>query len=88
MAREAYRGDGQLKHSLECRMAFGRLDPERCARCEERQAERDQGIEARTHAGIEARRRNADEDARRSREIQRHDCKKERCGIVCTAFDW
>lgn len=89
MSRIAYCKDGvTLKHSPSCRMAFGRLDPQNCARCEEREQERKQGIEARTNAAVEAKQRNAYYQSMRDAEIRNHDCKAERCGIVCTRFDW
>lgn len=84
MTRHAYRRDGQLKHSVDCSMAFGKLDPEHCARCEQRQAEKAQGIPARRDYGKAAR----ELDAQRLTEVRRHDCKASGCSIVCTAFDW
>jgi hypothetical protein len=89
--RFAYRRDGQLKHSDRCRMAFGRLDPENCARCAERAAEREQGVAAREHAGFEQMRRRETADMRRSEEIRhhfRHEHSREKCGPVCTFGDW
>jgi hypothetical protein len=90
--RVAYRKDGQLKHSPACAMAFGRLDPENCARCEQRATERAEGVPARTHDGFERMRQAERDDARRAEEIRAHFASDKHrsggCGVCCTFGDW
>jgi hypothetical protein len=90
--RVAYRKDGQLKHSALCRMAFGRLDPENCARCDQRATERAEGVPARIHEGFEALRRREANDARQLEEIRAHFASAKHrtggCGVCCTFGDW
>jgi hypothetical protein len=67
------------RHSVDCRKAFGRLDPT-CPRCQELTA----GAAPRSGWGSVRRQ----QDARRLEDIRAHDCKRRGCGPVCTAFDW
>lgn len=88
-SRVAYRKDGQLKHSSSCRMAFGRLDPENCARCA---TERAEGVPARIHEGFAALRRREANDARQLEGIRAHFATEKHrtggCGVCCTYGDW
>jgi hypothetical protein len=68
------------RHSGDCRMAFGRLDPAHCDRC----LELANGARPREWAST---RRNRD-DARRLAEIRAHKCTSAGCGPVCTFGDW
>lgn len=64
------------KHSNNCRMAFGRKDPN-CPRCQELL----NGAKPLTW-------NNQSQDSRRVEAIKAHDCKKAGCGSVCTFGDW
>ena len=68
------------KHSHDCKMAFGRKDPN-CPRCQELL----KGAAPRKGWNISNRR---DEEARRICDIKNHDCEKSHCGPVCTYGDW
>ena len=63
--------------------AFGRKTPG-CPRCDELIA----GAAPRQLHWAERARTRREEEERRIREIREHDCKRSRCSIVCTAFDW
>lgn len=59
--------------------AFGKKFDD-CERCQELK----NGASAKT---INIRNRRND-DLQRAEEIRNHNCQKNNCGIVCTAFDW
>lgn len=70
------------KHTPDCKMSFGRLDPT-CARCIELAS----GA-PRRDAGWSTYKRRQQQEAQRTRDIREHDCKRSGCGPVCTAFEW
>jgi hypothetical protein len=76
---ELRKKDGTLKHSTECKMSFGKKDPQ-CPRCIE------------LLNGAQPRKSwdqlNKINEARRIDAIRNHDCKKSGCGPVCTFGDW
>lgn len=71
------------KHKEDCQMAFGRKD-KTCERCRELLS----GAEARSGwQGAYYKNKKINEE-NRSRWIREHDCSKDGCGVVCTAFQW
>ena len=71
------------KHSVGCKMAFGRKDPS-CTRCQELlkgAAPRD-GWQANYYS------RKATRDAEFVAALKAHDCKRANCSHVCTFGDW
>ena len=76
-----YAKNGDLMHSVDCKMSFGRKDL-RCPRC----VELAHGSTPR--ARFNGRLTRADQDALRVRANRMHDCTKSRCGVVCTFGDW
>lgn len=75
----AYKKDGTLMHSTECKMAFGKKDAN-CPRC----VELLNGAQPRK-SWDHLKKFN---EARRIEAIRNHDCKKSNCGPVCTYGDW
>ena len=76
------------KHSLDCRMTFGRKDPN-CPRCQELLA----GAAPRAGWQRDYFSRKKAQDDQRRREIAEHFAAggphaRGVCGPVCTAFDW
>jgi hypothetical protein len=71
--------DGSLKHSNECKMAFGKKDP-KCPRC----VELINGAQPRKAWDYLSKQN----EANRIQAIREHDCKKSGCGPVCTFGDW
>ena len=67
-------------HADDCRMAFGRKDPN-CPRCMELL----NGAPARS--GWNNRNRRAESRASHARRLAMHCCKRSGCGPICTAFD-
>lgn len=65
MYREKYNKDGNLAHSVDCKMAFGRHDP-LCPRCQQMM----HGAPARTGWQAEYHRNKAKQKAARSSRIQ------------------
>ena len=70
-------GKTETKHNHP--VVFGRREPG-CPRCEELDA----GAPKRKGWGW----RRKEEERRRTRAIQNHDCKRDGCGPVCTFGDW
>jgi hypothetical protein len=66
-------------HRADCRRVFHRLDAD-CQRCQELAA----GAPRRPWHGT----RRAEQERQRIEAIRAHDCRKARCGPICTAFDW
>lgn len=83
MYQAVYAKNGQLKHSGQCNMAFGRKD-EKCPRCVEMM----NGASPRSgwQKGYYENKKRDEEN--RLESIRNHDCVKSRCGYVCTAFEW
>lgn len=75
--------NGDLKHSHECQMAFGRKDAQ-CPRCVTMM----HGAPARKGWQHDYYTVKARQEERLRQEIREHDCNKSHCGPVCTAFDW
>ena len=75
--------DGSLKHSDDCKMVFGRKDPN-CPRCQELLS----GAPARDgwQKGYYSQKKL--DEKQRLEEIKSHDCEKSNCGPVCTFGDW
>ncbi len=74
----SWKKSNTTKHSDTCNMAFGRKDAT-CPRCIELIAGANPVQWAPSRAQI---------DAQRCAEIRRHDCRANRCGVVCTFGDW
>ena len=68
-----------MKHKDDCRMAFGRKD-KTCPRCQE--LLNGAKPKASWHKGY------YQSQAAHLAAIRSHDCKKSRCMVVCTAFDY
>lgn len=75
----AWKTQTGTRHSSDCKMAFGRKDPN-CPRCRELL----RGDAPRDGYGSAQRRLDADF----SRRLREHDCKQSGCGPVCTFGDW
>ncbi len=73
----------KINHNQECKMAFGRKDPE-CPRCQELLS----GEPARSGWQKDYFSRKKINDERRLKEIKDHDCKKSNCSIICTFGDY
>lgn len=78
-----YTKGGALKHSNECSMAFGKKDP-CCPRC----IEMLNGATPRNGWQKDYYRLKAHNDFIEKQAKQKHNCIKEGCGPVCTAFEW
>lgn len=65
------------KHSNDCKMAFGRKDPN-CPRCQELIS----GAKSRSWGN------SRQIEQLRILEIRNHDCKRSGCGPVCTFGEW
>jgi|GEM_PF-1888117 len=70
---------GALKHSPDCRMAFGKKDPT-CPRCQELLNGASPRGSYHSH--------RAQQEADRLRWLREHNCKTSGCGPVCTYGDW
>lgn len=75
--------DGSLKHSAECKMAFGKKDAQ-CPRCQELLG----GAEVRKGWQSDYYAKKKREEEWRLRDIKNHNCEQSGCGSVCTAFEW
>ncbi len=80
MKAERRAKNGDLMHSDDCAMVFGRKDSE-CPRCVELM----RGASPRARFGGRETRAQADE--RRVREIRAHVCSSS-CGVICTYGEW
>lgn len=82
-ATQKQAGTVETMHNVNCKMAFGRKDPD-CARCKEllNGAAPRKGWQADYYAQKKI------NDARFLNEIRNHDCVKSHCGVVCTFGEW
>ena len=83
MYTPTYTKKGQLTHSHQCKMVFGRKDAE-CPRCQELlngTSVARKGWQAEYYAN-----KKGEEEAK-IESIRNHDCKKHGCLNVCVAFD-
>lgn len=71
------------QHKDDCNMAFGRKDVS-CPRCQEllNGAQPRQGWQGSYFA------RKKKEEENYDKRLKNHNCKKDNCGPICTAFDW
>lgn len=82
MYQPQHNSAGELAHSSECKMAFGRKDKS-CPRCVEMM----NGAPARGGWQKGYYENKAREYAQFRAHLASHDCVKSRCGHVCTAFE-
>lgn len=82
MYQAVHNKDGSLKHSNECKMAFGKKDHE-CPRC----VEMLNGAPARSGWQKDYYETKKIAEENRLRHIKNHKC-TEKCGFICTAFEW
>ncbi len=75
--------NGQLKHSSQCQMTFGRKDP-KCHRCVELM----NGSTPREGWQKSYFKHKKIQEEIEINAIRNHDCKKSGCGPVCTFGDW
>lgn len=73
----------ETQHNVSCNKAFGRKDPG-CARCVELM----NGAPARKGWQTEYYARKKIQEAIDLRSVQKHDCKKSGCSVVCTFGEW
>lgn len=83
MYQAVYAKDGNLKHSSQCQMSFGRKD-KKCPRC----AEMLNGSPSRSGWQQKYYSRKKTEEQRTIAAIRNHDCAKSNCAPICTFGDY